>query len=48
MVFAGETVRCTGRVTAAEDGVLIVEQRVEVAGDGRVAVAPAGATVAVR
>ncbi|MGW4799368.1 MaoC/PaaZ C-terminal domain-containing protein [Nonomuraea sp. NPDC004297] len=50
MVFAGETVRCTGRVTAAgRDGLITVEQRVEVvevAGDGRVAVAPAGATVA--
>ncbi|MFE3449003.1 MaoC/PaaZ C-terminal domain-containing protein [Nonomuraea sp. NPDC059194] len=48
MVFAGETVRCTGRVTAVEDGVLAVEQQVEVTGDGRVAVASAGATVVVR
>ncbi|MEU5882493.1 MaoC/PaaZ C-terminal domain-containing protein [Spirillospora sp. NPDC047279] len=49
MVFAGETVRCTGTVTAARDGLIVVEQRVEAAGsgdgDGRVAVAPAGATV---
>lgn len=46
MVFAGETVRCTGRVTAAGDGRVVVEQRVEVVGDGpRVAVRVAGATV---
>ncbi|WP_067822994.1 MaoC/PaaZ C-terminal domain-containing protein [Actinomadura kijaniata] len=45
MVFAGETVRCTGEVTAVRDGLVTVEQRVEVAGDGRTAVAPAGATV---
>ncbi|WP_326822154.1 FAS1-like dehydratase domain-containing protein [Streptosporangium sp. NBC_01756] len=46
MVFAGETVRCTGRVTAAGDGHVVVEQRVEVVGDDpRVAVRVAGATV---
>jgi acyl dehydratase len=48
MVFAGETVRCLGTVTSVETGLLTVEQRVEVAGDDRVAVAPAGATVRVR
>ncbi|MFC4121634.1 MaoC/PaaZ C-terminal domain-containing protein [Nonomuraea zeae] len=48
MVFAGETVRCTGRVAGAEDGLITVEQQVEVVEDGRVAVAPAGATVATR
>jgi len=45
MVFAGESVRCTGTVTSVEDGLVAVEQRVEVVGDGRLAVAPAGATV---
>lgn len=48
MVFAGETVRCTGRVVEEHDGVLVVEQQVEVVDDGRVAVDPAGATVARR
>ena len=45
LVFAGETVRCAGRVTAVAGDLITVEQRVEVVGDGRIAVAPAGATV---
>lgn len=45
LVFAGETVRCTGTVTAAEDGLLTIEQQVVVVDDGRVAVAPAGCQV---
>ncbi|MFE0150342.1 MaoC/PaaZ C-terminal domain-containing protein [Nonomuraea sp. NPDC059007] len=46
MVFAGETVRCTGRVVAEQDGLLTVEQQVEVIGDNpRVAVAPATSVV---
>jgi acyl dehydratase len=45
-VFAGETVRCTGRVTSIEDGVTSLECRVDVVGDdARVAVAPAAAEV---
>jgi acyl dehydratase len=45
-VFAGETVRCTGRVTEVVDGVTSIECRVEVVGDdARVAVAPAAAEV---
>lgn len=55
LVLAGETVRCLAEVTAIEpdpdgDGdLLVVESRVEVVGDKpRVAVAPAGARVAVR
>jgi acyl dehydratase len=45
-VFAGETVRCTGRVTSVEDGVTSLECRVDVVGDdARVAVAPAAAEV---
>jgi len=43
-VFAGETVRCTGRVTSVEDGLTSLECRVDVVGDdARVAVAPAAA-----
>jgi acyl dehydratase len=46
LVFAGESVRCTGKVTAVEGNLIMVEQTVEVVGDRpRVAVAPAGATV---
>ena len=51
LVFAGETVKCTGSVTAIEpreDGkvLLTIESQVEVIGeDRRVAVAPAGAEV---
>ncbi|MGW0808677.1 MaoC/PaaZ C-terminal domain-containing protein [Nonomuraea sp. NPDC002799] len=48
MVFAGETVRCTGRVASEADGLLTVEQQVEVVEDGRIAVAQAGATVVLR
>ncbi|MFI6709376.1 MaoC/PaaZ C-terminal domain-containing protein [Nonomuraea sp. NPDC050478] len=48
LVFAGETVRCVGRVTAVEGGVVQVEQRVLII-DGdlpeRVAVEPAGAEI---
>ena len=45
-VFAGETVRCTGRVTSVEDGLTWLECRVDVVGDdARVAVAPAAAEV---
>lgn len=47
-VFAGETVRVTGRVTEVDGALVTVEQRVEVLGDRpRIAVAPAGAVVAV-
>lgn len=46
LVLAGETVRCTGRVTDVHGGRLVVEQQVEVVGDrSRVAVAPAGCAV---
>jgi len=51
LVFAGETVKCTGAVTAIEprgDGtaLLTIESQVEVMGENRrVAVAPAGAEV---
>jgi acyl dehydratase len=45
-VYAGETVRCTGRVTSEQDGVTALECSVEVVGaDARVAVAPAAAEV---
>jgi acyl dehydratase len=45
-VFAGETVRCIGRVTSVDDGATSLECTVEVVGDdARVAVAPASATV---
>ncbi|MDI2131872.1 MaoC/PaaZ C-terminal domain-containing protein [Yinghuangia seranimata] len=51
LVFAGERVRCTGRVTAVQGDTVTVEQEVVVLGaDGapeRVAVGPAGATVVV-
>lgn len=40
-MFAGETVRCSGTVTAVDGGLITVDQRVEVVEDGRVAVAPA-------
>jgi acyl dehydratase len=46
LVFAGETVRCTGRVSAVDGNLITVEQTVEVVGHRpRIAVAPAGATV---
>lgn len=49
LVFAGERVRCTGRVTAVEGELVAVEQEVVVVGpDARVAVAPAGATLTLR
>ncbi|KQW53677.1 dehydratase [Nocardioides sp. Root1257] len=45
-VYAGETVRCTGRVVSVEDGVTALECTVEVVGpEARVAVAPAAAEV---
>ncbi|TDD35626.1 hypothetical protein E1287_13335 [Actinomadura sp. KC06] len=48
LVFADETVRCTGVVTGVDGGLLTIEQKVEVVqddGGGRVAVAPAGCEV---
>jgi acyl dehydratase len=46
LVFAGETVRCGGEVTAIDGSLITVEQRVEVVGDRpRIVVAPAGAVV---
>ncbi|MEV6162038.1 MaoC/PaaZ C-terminal domain-containing protein [Streptomyces sp. NPDC052052] len=45
-VFAGESVLCTGRVTAVDGDLVTVEQRVEVTGTkARTAVASAGATL---
>ena len=45
-VYAGETVRCTGRVVSVVDGVTSLECNVEVVGDdARIAVAPAAAEV---
>ncbi|GLX00962.1 MaoC/PaaZ C-terminal domain-containing protein [Microtetraspora sp. NBRC 16547] len=51
LVFAGETVRCTGRVIAVAGDTLRVEQRIVVVDGGeprRVAVEPAGAEVVLR
>lgn len=49
LVFAGETVRCTGRVTEVNGPLVTIEQQVEVVGDrARVAVAPAGAVMELR
>ena len=49
LVLAGETVRCTGRVSRVDGGLVTVEQQVEVVGERpRVAVAPAGAVVELR
>ncbi|MCF2526495.1 hypothetical protein [Yinghuangia soli] len=49
LVFVGEEVRCTGRVTAIEGELVTVVQQIAVVGpDARVAVAPAGATLTVR
>jgi acyl dehydratase len=46
LVFAGETVRCTGTVTAEDGDTVSIDCRVEVVGDNaRVAVAPASAEV---
>ncbi|BCY12847.1 MaoC family dehydratase [Actinoplanes sp. L3-i22] len=45
LVFAGETIRCVGSVAAETGGLLHVDLRVEVVEDGRVAVAPASATL---
>lgn len=45
LVFAGETVRCGGTVISVDDGLVRVEQRIDVVEDGRVAVAPAGCEV---
>ncbi len=51
LVFAGDTVRCTGRVTAVDGDTVTVEQRIVVV-DGdepeRAAVEPAGAEVVLR
>lgn len=49
LVLAGETVRCTGRVSQVDGGLVTVEQQVEVVGQRpRVAVAPAGAVLELR
>jgi len=49
LVFAGETVRCTGRVTAEDGDLVSLECSVEVVGENaRVAVAPASAEVRLR
>ncbi|WP_433382820.1 MaoC family dehydratase [Actinoplanes sp. CA-142083] len=45
LVFAGETIRCVGVPARMDAGIAEVDLRVEVVGDGRVAVAPASATV---
>lgn len=49
LVFAGETIRCVGtvvpRAPSAPAGRVELDLRVEVVGDGRVAVAPAAATL---
>ncbi|GIF26094.1 acyl dehydratase [Actinoplanes tereljensis] len=45
LVFAGETIRCHGTLRDLKDRHAVVDLRVEVADDGRVAVAPAEATV---
>ncbi|MEU4821947.1 MaoC/PaaZ C-terminal domain-containing protein [Actinomadura citrea] len=47
LVFANETVRCTGTVTAVRGDLVTIEQKIEVVEDGRVAVAPAGCEVRV-
>ncbi|WP_238006600.1 MaoC/PaaZ C-terminal domain-containing protein [Dactylosporangium sp. AC04546] len=47
LVFAGETVRCVGTVSAVEDGIVTVVHRIDVVDDGRVAVAPATSTARV-
>ncbi|MEU8243074.1 MaoC/PaaZ C-terminal domain-containing protein [Actinoplanes missouriensis] len=45
LVFAGETIRCVGSFVRADSRVE-VDLRVEVVEDGRIAVAPASATLA--
>jgi acyl dehydratase len=46
LVFAGETVRCTGRVVGTDGDLVSIECGVEVVGEqARVAVAPAAAEV---
>ena len=46
LVFAGETVRCTGTVVSDDGGLVTLECSVEVVGENaRVAVAPASAEV---
>ncbi|MBB5873370.1 acyl dehydratase [Allocatelliglobosispora scoriae] len=45
LVFAGETVRLTGTVTAVDGDTVTLDLRVEVTPDGRPAVAPAAATI---
>ncbi|MEU4162375.1 MaoC/PaaZ C-terminal domain-containing protein [Actinoplanes sp. NPDC026670] len=44
LVFAGETIRCLGRISSEEPGRVELDLRVET-GAGRIAVAPASATV---
>lgn len=49
LVFAGETLRCTGTVTSEDGDLVTLECRVDVVGDdARVAVAPASAEVRLR
>ncbi len=45
LVFAGETIRCVGSVTVSSEESVELDLRVEVVGDGRIAVAPASATL---
>jgi acyl dehydratase len=45
LVFAGETIRCVGTPTRLDAGIAEVDLRVEVVDDGRIAVAPASATL---
>ena len=46
LVFAGETVRCTGTVTSEDGDTVSIDCQVEVVGpDARIAVAPASAEV---
>ncbi|MBW6434364.1 hypothetical protein KZ829_11530 [Actinoplanes hulinensis] len=45
LVFAGETIRCVGTVVREEAGTVDVDLRVEVVEGGRIAVAPASATL---
>ena len=46
LVYAGETVRCTGVVTTVDGGLVTVEH--QVLAEGRIAVAPASSTVELR
>ncbi|GAA0467680.1 hypothetical protein Aca07nite_40540 [Actinoplanes capillaceus] len=48
LVFAGETIRCVGTVVREEAGTVDVDLRVEVVEGGRIAVAPASATLTLK